>query len=128
MATINPLSCKIMRVAHLGSEIAYHQPKAISNMKPTVIMVNSALTSATLWRPQLADKTLADNMNLIAIEPLGHGNSKCTSPTFTYWDIAIANLQVMEALGIKRAFIMGISQGGLIAARMAMYAPDKVCL
>lgn len=37
------------------------------------------------------------------------------------------NLQVMEALGIKKAFAMGTSQGGFIVVRMALLDPDRVC-
>jgi predicted esterase len=33
--------------------------------------------------------------------------------------------QAMDALGIKKAFLTGISQGGWIATRVALYAPDK---
>jgi fumarate hydratase, class II len=45
---------------------------------------------------------------------------------FTYWDTAIANLQALEALGIEQAFVLGTSQGGWIAARMAMLDPNVV--
>ena len=38
------------------------------------------------------------------------------------------NLQVMEALGVKKAFVLGTSQGGWITVRMALLAPDKVRL
>ena len=37
------------------------------------------------------------------------------------------NLQVMEELGIKKAFAMGTSQGGFIVVRMALLDPEKVC-
>lgn len=37
------------------------------------------------------------------------------------------NLQVLEALGIEKAFAMGTSQGGFIVVRMALLDPDKVC-
>ena len=35
-------------------------------------------------------------------------------------------LQVMEALGIDKAFALGTSQGGWIVARMALLAPERV--
>lgn len=53
----------------------------------------------------------------------------CPSPLGTYWDTAIMNLQVLEALGVKgRVFVLGTSQGGWICVRMALLAPEKVCL
>ena len=36
------------------------------------------------------------------------------------------NIQVLDALGIKKAFVLGTSQGGWITARMALLAPDKI--
>src|SRR5690349_23442152 len=33
---------------------------------------------------------------------------------------------VLDALGIDRAFVLGTSQGGWIAVRMALLAPDRV--
>ena len=65
-------------------------------------------------------------MNLLAIELLGHGKTRTKSENFTYWDTAIMSLQVMEALGVKKAFVLGTSQGGWITARMALLAPDKI--
>ena len=36
------------------------------------------------------------------------------------------NLQVMDALGIKKAFVLGTSQGGWLTARMALLGPDRI--
>lgn len=36
------------------------------------------------------------------------------------------NLQVLEALGIKKAFVLGTSQGGWITVRMALLGPDVI--
>jgi len=65
-------------------------------------------------------------MNLLAIELLGHGQTRTKSENFTYWDSAIMNIQVLSALGIKKAFVLGTSQGGWITVRMALLAPDVI--
>jgi len=68
-------------------------------------------------------------MNLIAVEPLGHGKSKLRSPsqeTFTYWDSAVMILQLMDFIGVKKAFALGTSQGGWIVARLALLSPDRI--
>jgi pimeloyl-ACP methyl ester carboxylesterase len=65
-------------------------------------------------------------MNLVSIELLGHGQTRAKSENWTYWDTAIMNLQVMEKLGIKKAFVLGTSQGGWVTVRMALLAPEKV--
>jgi pimeloyl-ACP methyl ester carboxylesterase len=114
-------------VPHLGtSTIGYKFGKTYDSSLPTLVMVNSFSTSVELYRPQFADAELGEAANLLAIEPYGHGETRSTYEHFTYWDSAIANLQVLEALGISEAFVLGTSQGGWVAARMAMLAPGTV--
>lgn len=95
--------------------------------KPTLVMVNSFTTSSELYRGQFENKALTDKMNLLAIELLGHGSTRTKSENFTYWDTALMNLQVMEALGVNNAFVLGTSQGGWITVRMALIDPKKIC-
>ena len=90
------------------------------------MLVNSFSTSVELYRPQFADEALLAAANLLAIELYGHGATRASYAHFTYWDSAIADLQVLQALGIERAFVLGTSQGGWVAARMALLAPDVV--
>jgi pimeloyl-ACP methyl ester carboxylesterase len=114
-------------VPHLGtSMIGYKFGKTYDSSLPTLVMVNSFSTSVELYRPQFADAELSEAANMLAIEPYGHGETRSTYEHFTYWDSAIANLEVLEALGISEAFVLGTSQGGWVATRMAMLAPGTV--
>lgn len=114
-------------VPHLGtSTIGYKFGKPYDSSLPTLVLVNSFSTSVELYRPQFADARLGATANLLAIELYGHGATRATYEHFTYWDSAVANLQVLEALGITEAFVLGTSQGGWVAARMAMLAPHAV--
>ena len=118
---------KTVHVPHLGGiDAGYQMPKSYDASKPTLVLVNSFTTSSELYRRQYENDALTDRMNLLAIELLGHGKTRTKSEHFTYWDTAIMNLQVMEALGVKKAFVLGTSQGGWITARMALLAPEKV--
>jgi len=102
-------------------------PYPYDSNKPTQVLVNSFTTDSELYGAQYKNKDLTDAMNLIAIELLGHGQTRTKSEQFTYWDTAIMNLQVLEALGIGgKIFVLGTSQGGWITARMALLAPEKV--
>lgn len=114
-------------VPHLGgSTIGYQLAKPYDASLPTLVMANSFSTSAELYRPQFADEALSAAANLLAIEPYGHGATRATYADYTYWDSAIANLQVLDAIGIDHAFALGTSQGGWIATRMAMLAPETI--
>ena len=114
-------------VPHLGSStIGYKFGKPYDALLPTLVLVNSFTTSVEQYRPQFADEKFSSTANLLALEPYGHGQTRASYEQFTYWDSAIANLQVLDALGIPEAFVLGTSQGGWIAARMAMLAPGTV--
>ena len=116
-----------LSVPHLGtSTIGYRFGSPYDASLPALVLVNSFSTSVELYRPQFAHPELSKTANLLAIELYGHGETRASYEQFTYWDTAVANLQVLEALGISEAFILGTSQGGWVAARMAMLAPNAV--
>lgn len=116
-------------VPHLGGIRAGYKLSGDSYdaAKPTCVLINSMCTTVSLYSTQFADAGLTDKMNLLAIEPLGHGATSCKTEHFTYWNSAIMALQVMDKLGVEKAFILGTSQGGWIVMRMAILAPERVC-
>ncbi|KAI7238196.1 alpha/beta-hydrolase [Hortaea werneckii] len=110
---------KTVHVPHLGGiDAAYQMPTAYDASKPTMVLVNSFNTSSELYKGQFANEKLTEKMNLIAIELLGHGQTRTKAEHFTYWDTAIMNVQVLEKLGMcgdgKKVFVLGTSQGGWI--------------
>ncbi|KAJ5983386.1 Alpha/Beta hydrolase protein [Penicillium waksmanii] len=118
---------QIVRVPHLGGiDASYHMPYPYDAKKPTLVLVNSFTTSVDLYQKQYDDKALTDSMNLLAIELLGHGQTRTKRENWTYWDTAEMNLQVLDALGIEKAFVLGTSQGGWITVRMALMRPEKI--
>lgn len=118
---------KTIHVPHLGGiDAAYQMPHPYNPSKPTLVLVNSFTTSSELYREQYESKEITDKMNLLAIELLGHGQTRTKREQWTYWDTAEMNLQVLDALGIERAFVLGTSQGGWITVRMAVMRPEKV--
>lgn len=118
-----------VKVPHLGGiTVGYRlSSSVIDPSKPTVVLINSMCTTAALYDPQFASSALVNAVNLLAIEPLGHGATVAhASEHFTYWDSAIMTLQAMSALGVDRAFALGTSSGGWIVVRMALLAPERV--
>lgn len=136
LVSLNRLSVmaatQTVEVSHLGGiEVGYAisgdgTTDVLKNGKPTCVLINALHTTVAFWRPQFEDEELTSTANLLAIEPLGHGATVCSTDYFTYWDTATMALQVMDKLGVERAFAMGTSQGGFIVARMALLAPDRV--
>ncbi|KAF2997343.1 hypothetical protein E8E13_003369 [Curvularia kusanoi] len=125
-----PSSTIPITITHLGSvEVGYRlTSNAVDPAKPTLVCINSMCMTAALFDAQFTDATLTKAVNILAIEPLGHGST--TLPTkaaqFTYWDSAIVALEVMSALGVEEAFALGTSQAGWIIVRMALLAPERI--
>ncbi|KAJ5888160.1 hypothetical protein N7495_008201 [Penicillium taxi] len=94
--------------------------------KPTCVLINSMCMTVSLYHDQFNNKELTDAMNLLAIEPLGHGSTSSTTEHFTYWDSAHMALQVLDHFKIQKAFALGTSQGGWVVARMALLAPERI--
>lgn len=117
-----------IEVPHLGGIKAGYRLSgdAVDATKPTVVLINSMCTTVSLYNEQFSSKALTDAVNLLAIEPLGHGATSAPVEHFTYWDTAIMALQVMDKLGVKKAFALGTSQGGWMVVRMALLAPERI--
>lgn len=116
-----------VKVPHLGGiTAAYQMPTAYDKTKPTVVLINSFTTSSELYRAQFSDTSLTSKVNLLAIELLGHGATRTSRTHWTYWDTAEMNLQVLDALGIETAFVLGTSQGGWVTVMMALMRPEKI--
>ncbi|KAF2094899.1 alpha/beta-hydrolase [Rhizodiscina lignyota] len=119
---------KTVTVPHLfGTDAAYQMPRPYDPSKPTCVLINSFTMTSDLYAAQYQNKDLLDAMNIVAIEPYGHGQTRTSTPTFTYWDTAIMVFQVLDALGIQgKIFALGTSQGGWIVVRMALLQPHRV--
>lgn len=117
-------------VSHLGGiDVGYRLSSgAVDKSKATLVMFNPFTTNADYYLPEFKNKDLRDSLNLLAVEPLGHGRTRARNvEQFNYWDSAFMALQLLDTLGIDECFALGTSQGGWIAMRMAILAPARVC-
>jgi pimeloyl-ACP methyl ester carboxylesterase len=122
------ITIQTTQIAHLGGITANYAFANGTNdpNKPTCVLITAMSMNIQLFNDQFNDPKLTNVMNLLAIEPLGHGGTICASEHFTYWDSAQTALQVIDKLGIEKVFALGVSQGGWIVTRMALLAPEKV--
>ncbi|KAI0175337.1 putative alpha/beta hydrolase [Pestalotiopsis sp. NC0098] len=118
---------KTIDLPYLGIRAGYTlDDTSFDPSKPTCVLVNSMCMTSALFRPQFEDEKLTKAVNLVAIEPLGHGATTCASEQFTYWDSARMALLVLDHLKIDKFFALGTSQGGWLVTRLALLAPDRI--
>ncbi len=92
---------------------------------PALLMMNSLGTSLEMWDDQLA--ALGERYELIRFDARGHGESSVGSTrTLTIDQLARDALAVLDACGVARAHLCGLSLGGMIAMHLAAQWPDHV--
>lgn len=93
----------------------------------TVLLLAGWGCSAYAFRKNL--RALAERgMRAVAVELKGQGGSDkpVEAGEYTVESLTSHTLHVMDALGLERASVVGLSLGGLVAARVALAAPDRV--
>ena len=122
---IGPVEDPDKRVVRLhGHRLAYWVSGAEpSPERPVLVLVHGIAGSATTWREVLP--ALGQHYTVIAPDLLGHGESD--KPRHDYSLGAYANLlrDLMFALGIERATIVGHSLGGGIGMQLAYQHPMR---
>ena len=89
-----------------------------------VILAHGFLMDHEMFAPQVA--ALTPEFRVITWDERGFGLTNWDGQPFTYWDSASDCIGLMDHLGIERAVIGGMSQGGFISLRVALTAPERV--
>jgi len=88
-----------------------------------VVLSHGILMDQSMFAPQV--EALAPEFRVITWDQRGHGGTPAHGP-FSYWDSARDLLALLDHLGIQRAVLGGMSQGGFVSLRAALLAPDRV--
>ncbi len=91
---------------------------------PPVILSHGFLMDHEMFAPQVA--ALSPAYRVITWDERGFGETEYDGEAFTYWDSAADCLGVLDHLGIERAVVGGMSQGGFLSLRAALTAPERV--
>jgi 3-oxoadipate enol-lactonase len=91
---------------------------------PPVVLAHGFLMDSTMFDPQV--RALAPAFRVIRFDARGFGRTQTDGNRFTYWDSAEDCIRLMDHLGIARAVVGGMSQGGFLALRAALKWPDRV--
>ncbi len=90
---------------------------------PPVVLSHGYLMDHEMFGPQV--DALAPAFRVITWDERGFGRTPADGP-FSYWDSARDALGILDHLGINRATLGGMSQGGFLSLRAALTAPERV--
>jgi pimeloyl-ACP methyl ester carboxylesterase len=108
------------RVDVEGRSVAYRR----AGSGPALVFLHGFLCDSRVWRPQLAE--LADDFDVVAWDAPGSGLSSDPDEGFALADWAACLASFLDALGLGRAHIAGLSWGGLLAQELSRLAPERV--
>jgi 3-oxoadipate enol-lactonase len=91
---------------------------------PAVVLLHALATHGELWLPQWPVWSMA--FRLVAIDLPGHGMSPAPQAPMTLADHAGQVADALDALGIERAAVVGLSLGGMVAQALALRQPGRV--
>lgn len=91
---------------------------------PVLVLGASLGTTGELWRPQLP--ALASRYRVVRYDHRGHGGSPAPPGPYRIGDLGADLVALLDALGIDRAHLGGVSLGGMVAIWVAAHAPDRV--
>jgi pimeloyl-ACP methyl ester carboxylesterase len=94
--------------------------------KPVLAFSHGLLMDHTMFAPQI--EALQADWRCITWDERGHGLTgqiPNLSP-FTYWDAAQDVANLLAHLGVERAVLVGMSQGGFLSLRCALLHPTLV--
>src|SRR5579862_8135217 len=91
-----------------------------------ILLVNGLGSQMTRWPEAFCEKLVAKGYRAIRFDNRDTGLSTWPTDKYTLTDMANDGVAVLDAAGVKKAHIAGVSMGGMIVQRLALDHPDRV--
>jgi pimeloyl-ACP methyl ester carboxylesterase len=113
------------RYARSGAlRIAYELRGTLRRRRPWLVLIQGMGLDRRGWGPVL--RRLRRHFRLVLVDNRGSGQSNRPGGSFGVADMAADVLAVLDAAGIGRAHLLGVSLGGMVAQELAIRHPDRV--
>ena len=89
-----------------------------------LVLSNSLGTDMWMWEGQLP--VLTERFRVLRYDQRGHGRSPAPQGPYTIADLGGDLLELLDALGLERVSLSGVSLGGMTAIWVAANAPERV--
>ena len=91
---------------------------------PVVLLAHGFLMDQSMFASQV--RALSPDFRVVTFDLRGFGQTRWDGKPFTYWDSADDALALLDHLGVDRAIVDDMSQGGFVSLRAALRAPARV--
>jgi 3-oxoadipate enol-lactonase len=91
---------------------------------PPLLLIMGLGSSLETWVAQR--EAFAAHHRVILFDNRGSGESESPPPPWSVPDMAADAIGVLDALGLARAHVLGVSMGGMIAQEMAIGWPERI--
>lgn len=100
-------------------------------VKGTILLLTGISSDAVAWPPKFLDALVGAGYQVIRYDHRGTGMSDWienwdSNNPYTLDDMANDGIAVLDALGVEKAHVVGVSMGGMIAQQMTINHPDRV--
>ncbi|WP_404405599.1 3-oxoadipate enol-lactonase [Pelagibacterium halotolerans] len=113
-----------MQFVRIDDAVIHYQVIGAGPDKPAIVFSNALGTDFRIWRDVIV--RLAGKYTILTYDKRGHGLSDAGSAPVTIERHAEDLAFLLEHTEIGRAFVCGLSVGGMIAQQLALTHPEKV--
>lgn len=92
--------------------------------KPVLLLSNSIGTDLHMWDGQVP--ALTDHFRLLRYDARGHGASDVPKGPYSLDRLGRDVVELLDALGLRRVHVLGLSLGGIVAQWLGIHVPERV--
>jgi len=94
---------------------------------PTLLLVNGLGGQCISFTEEWCDRFAAHGYRVVRFDNRDAGlSTKVPDVEYTLWDMADDAVAVLDATGVERAHVLGVSMGGMIVQSLAIAHPERV--
>jgi 3-oxoadipate enol-lactonase len=91
---------------------------------PVLLLSNSIGTDLHMWDGQVP--ALTEHFRLLRYDARGHGASDVPSGPYSLDRLGRDVVELLDALGLQRVHVLGLSLGGIVAQWLGIHVPDRI--
>jgi 3-oxoadipate enol-lactonase len=92
--------------------------------RPVLLLSNSIGTDLHMWDGQVP--ALTEHFRVLRYDARGHGASDAPAGPYSLDRLVRDVVELLDALGLRRVHVLGLSLGGIVAQGLAVREPERV--